>query len=83
MVYDAWLLGDVLCVTSSETVVLISEVVGKRLLSVTHLGNFVCGDSKPRSPRLFSSRSPPGTEAAFAELIIHNKTRLNDYQLIY
>lgn len=43
-------------------------------MSVTHLENFVCGDSKARIPRLFSSRSLLlGTEGAFAELIIHDK----------
>ncbi len=53
---------------STWEVILISWVVGKHLLSVTHLGNFVCGDSKPQIPRLFLSRSLLGTGAAFAEL---------------
>lgn len=49
--------------------------MGKRLLSVTHLGNFVYGDSKPQIPRLFASRSLHGTEGAFAELIVHDKDK--------
>lgn len=70
MGFDAWL-GDVW----DWKVVLISQVVGKRLLSVTHLGNFVYGDSKPQIPRLFASRSLHGTEGAFAELIVHDKDK--------
>lgn len=50
---------------------------GKRLTWVTHLGNFVCGDSRARVPRLFSPRSHHGSERAFAELMINNTKSLN------
>lgn len=49
-------------------VAFISRHVGTHLLSVTHLGSLVCGDSKPWILLLFSFRSLLGKGGAFAGL---------------